>query len=96
MSVNSSFGWLGIAAFPLSTFYFIHVQQKLETAILKTLCSQSSYLRSLKYLGTAKSFPPFPDSGDHSISFAVFYDTGRVESHCQLSYLAGILIELLS
>lgn len=67
MSVNSPLGWLGISEPHLSAFYSVHQHKMFPTTIVKTLCSQISCLRSLKYLRSTMKVPPRPDSGDYII-----------------------------
>ena len=91
MSLNSSIGWLGIAASPFCAFYASHLQQKLPDARVSVLSLQANGLKVLKKLGTSISFPK-PMKGPHAVSIAVFADAGRLEDHGQLAFVSGLLI----
>lgn len=95
ISVDSSLAWLGISTSPLYAFKAIHLQQQLPTAIVRILCSQINCLLSLKSFRSTISFPPAHDSGEFTLSIAVCSNDGLVDSHRQLSYLSGIIIEPL-
>ena len=94
MSLNSSLGWLGIAASPFCAFYASFLQQKLPNATVAALVSQANGLKLLKNLGTRISFPR-PSSGTKQVSIVVFADAGRQSDYGQLSYIAGILVSPL-
>lgn len=96
MSVNSSIGWLGIAASPFCAFYASHLQQKMPKATVEAIMSQIRYLRLLKQLGTCIVFPSPPRRGSFTVSVLVFSDAGRTVDHGQLSYVAGLLLGPMS
>jgi len=96
MSINSSLGWLGIAASPFCAFYASYLQQKLPNACVSSLVSQVNALRLLKKLGSRIFFPRPEDGKKESVSIAVFADAGRTLDHGQLSIVAGLLIGPLS
>lgn len=91
MSLNSSLGWLGLAASPFCAFYASHLQQKLPKATVSVLTLQANALRTLKKLQTFICYPR-PVGGSHSVTIAIFADAGRLTDHGQLSYISGLLL----
>ena len=91
-SLNSSLGWLGIAASPLCSFYSSYLQQRAPTATVSDLISQINYLRVLKKTGTAIHFALPEGTRSAQASIMVFSDAGRKFDHGQLSVLAGLLL----
>lgn len=68
MSVNSSIGWLGVAASPLCAFYESHLQQRMSYHTVNALRSQSNYLLLLKKLGILIRYPA-PPKNEYSSDF---------------------------
>lgn len=66
MSLNSSLGWLGIAASPFCAFYSSYMQKMLPSANVPVLPAQTAALCVVKTLGSNISFPN-PDKGDHEV-----------------------------
>ena len=95
MSVNSSLGWLGIAAYPLCSFYASHLQQKMPSVTVNAVKSQTDYLRLLKSHGTLIRYPSPPKNVQTTVSILVFSDAGRTVDHGQLSFLLVCYLDLL-
>ena len=83
-SVNSSIGWLGIAASPFCTFYASTLQQKLPSASVHDLISQINNIRVLKKLGSAVTFKRPKDEKQYRLSVLIFSDASRSTDHGQL------------
>ena len=92
MSINSSLGWLGIAASPFCALYASYMQQRLPNATVEELLSQSRHLRNLQKLGTSIHYARPPRGSTVSLSVVVFSDASRTDDRGQLAYLAGVLI----
>ncbi len=92
MSINSSLGWLGIAASPFCALYESYLQQKLPKANVETLLCQARHLKTLKKLGTTISFPRAPKGKEVPVSVVVFSDASRTDDRGQLCYIAGLLL----
>ena len=90
-SVNSSIGWIGIAASTFCAFYASYLQQEVPDKKFSDLISQINALRLLKKLGTAFHYKRPNDKKEHSISVVVFADASRLVDYGQLAFVAGLL-----
>lgn len=95
MSLNSSLGWLGISAFPFWEFYNSYLQNMLPTSKGPVMGAKSSALRILQNESTNISLPK-PKNGGHTVSIAIFSNSGRLSDHGQRSYIYGFFIGPLS
>eukprot|EP00178_Gracilaria_changii_P001336 TRINITY_DN1187_c0_g1_i1.p1 TRINITY_DN1187_c0_g1~~TRINITY_DN1187_c0_g1_i1.p1 ORF type:complete len:639 (-),score=88.06 TRINITY_DN1187_c0_g1_i1:5196-7112(-) len=89
-SLNSSIGWLGIAASPFCATASSVLQQKGPHVKVKDLVTQFNVLRNLKRRGSLCHYK-VPPSGTHPVSVLVFSDASRSIDHGQLGFVAGLL-----
>lgn len=95
-SINSSVGWLGIAASPFCATFSSLFQQTAPIATIASLSNQSSRLRKLQRIGTSVHYCRPNDSFDHVVSVVVFCDAGRSAEAGQLCHIGGLLIDDLA
>ena len=88
-SVNSSIGWLGIAASPFCAFYASYLQQKVPGTKVSDLICKLNSLRLLKKLGSTMLYKRPNDKKDYKISILIFADA---DDHGQLGMIAGLPI----
>lgn len=66
--LNSSIGWLGMAASRFCSFYASFLQQKIPALKVSDFISKDNSLRTIKKLGTSISFPRLTQSENHNFS----------------------------
>jgi len=91
-SVNSSIGWLGIAASPFCSLYASYLQRKAPMPLVRDLVCQINSIWTLKKLGTTIRFKRPPGQDEYKISVLIFSDASRPCDYGQLGYVAGLLI----
>lgn len=91
MSLNSSLGWLGLAASPICTFHASHPQQMLPTVSVAAVVAQSKAIRVPKRLFTAASYNR-PMGGSLPLCVTVFADARGTSDHRKLSYVAVVVL----
>ncbi|PXF49341.1 hypothetical protein BWQ96_00915 [Gracilariopsis chorda] len=89
-SLNSSIGWLGIAASPFRAIASSSLQQKGPHVTVKHLVSQCNALRNLKKRRTCALFHR-PPVGCYPVSLLVFADASRTFDHGQLGFVTGLM-----
>lgn len=90
-SLNSSIGWLGIAASPFCAFAASYLQQKGPFPTIKDMITQINMLRTLKRKGTSLRFLRPLSGKEYEISIIVFSDASRTNDYGQLGFVAGLL-----
>jgi len=86
-SVNSSLGWLGIAASPFCAFYSSYLQQQSSNPTVYNLIAQINSLRLLKKYGTCTSYKR-PEPGKQ-YTFDVSHDLmvfSQIEETCKIHW----------
>ena len=91
-SINSSLGWLEIAASPFCAFYSSYLQQKQPNATIETLQTQSRYLKVVQKLRTQIYYPRPSISKNVTVTLVIFSDAARANDYGQLSFIAGVLL----
>lgn len=91
-SVNSSIGWLGIAASPFCAFYASYLQQKAPKPKVEDLILQINSVKLLKKLGSTIRYVNNEKNNNHGFSIIVFSDASRLIDHGQLAFICGLLI----
>ena len=86
-SVNSSLGWIGMAASPLCSFYESYSQQKAPQIKISHLIEQINILRKLKKLNTKMSYPRPTDDQNYDLNVLVFSDASRTDENGELGIL---------
>ena len=89
-SLNSSIGWMGIAASPFCALTASYLQQKGPHPTVRDLVTQTNMLRTLKRLGSVIKFKT-PSRGEYDLSILLFADASRRIDHGQIGYLSGLL-----
>lgn len=90
-SLNSSPGWLGIAASQLCAFYSSYLQHRVPTASFSDLFLQIESLRHLRKLGLSIFYTIPPSGSGLGASILVFSDARKKVDPGQTSVLAGLL-----
>lgn len=63
---------------------------------MNDLEQQTNVFRTLKRLGCSVKFTRPNDNEVHDVSLVVFIEAGRVGSHGQIAYIAGLLMDEMS
>ena len=95
MSLSSSINCLGMTTSVFCSYYFSLLQQKITENTMSKLLLQSSVMKKLKNIHTVTIYPRPPANKNLEASVVVFADAGRLESHGQLCYMAGLLLGTL-
>lgn len=88
-SLNSSLGWLGVAASPFCAHAASVLQQKWFKVAIKDIITQVNILRPIKNMGSTCRL--LSVQSVKVISELVFSDASRKLDHGQLGYIGGIL-----
>ncbi|PXF41606.1 hypothetical protein BWQ96_08672 [Gracilariopsis chorda] len=89
-SLNSSIGWLSIAASPFCAIASSLLQQKGPYVAVKHLVSQFNVLCNLKKRGTCARYHR-PPANSYPVSLLAFADASRTLDHGQLGFVTGLL-----
>ena len=90
-SLNSSLGWIGVAASPFCAHAASYLQQKGANPSVEDLITQINMLRHLKKMSTSVSFKRPVEKGNYGVSLVVFADASRQTDHGQLGCISGLL-----
>ena len=91
-SINSSLGWIGIAASPLCLFYSSYLQQKAPDIKVSHLVEQANIIRKLKKMGTTIKYPRPTDKKEYHLSILIFSDASRSDENGQHGIILGLLV----
>ena len=92
MSVNSTLGWIGNAAFPLCSFYASYLQQKAPSLSVKDLIEQLNIVRKLKRLGTTISYNRPNNDKEIELNLVMFCDASKGDKNGQLGIITGLVM----
>lgn len=92
-SINSSLGWLGIAASLLCATYALLLQKCAPRPTLLELIELAKSLKKLKRICIRISYPRYTDSNHHRLLVLVFVDASRSNASGQIGFRTGLLID---
>lgn len=95
MSFNYSLGWIGIAAFESNNYTEAIYKQCFLRKRYQVIYTKENSVCVIKRLVANIVFPK-PRNGKHTITVAIFAETGRSKYHRRIYYISGLKIGTLS